>query len=420
MKQLIAISLIVLSLVLAATIAQDTYAISKKDKKARDNIMKSIGKAVEGKYSTVKVVKIRKAGTSVYVVTYNTTKVGPLPNVTINKAPIAKISVSKLSANVSDLVQVTGQESSDPDGSIASYNWTGANFTDNTKQSTDFTFPNESKVVVGLTVKDNKNATAHAALEVHQWTPTSEPFPANTTASNSSIIFVGDVESTTVRDAILKQKPNLDMLVAIGDLGYDSDLKWFKAEYGDVFGEELQCTVGNHDAAEDGSPTILKEALAFCGDHWYQKVANGTTIVIGFNSNGKASDEAAYVKSIVGDPGIMKSVKTVILVSHKGGNVPPNSHHPAEAAAIYNAIGNIPGKTVIQVNAHNHVLAEAPAKNWFISGAGGRSHYSCGTNSIWTFCNGTSYGYLEFVIDNSNGEILKKAFYDTSGKIITK
>ena len=419
MKQLIAISLIVLSLVLAATIAQDTYAISKKDKKARDAIMKAIGKEVEGKYNNVKVVKIRKAGTGVYVTVYNTTKVGPLPNVTINQAPIAKISVSKLTANVSDLVQVTGQESSDPDGSIASYNWTGANFTDNTAQSTDFTFPNESKVIIGLTVMDNKNATAHAALEIHQWTPPSpEPIPAN--ASNSSIVFVGDVESTTVRDAILNQKPDLDMIVVDGDLGYDSDLKWFKAEYGDVFGEELQCTIGNHESAEDGASNVIKDAKAFCGDHWYQKTANGTTIVIGFNSNGKASDETAYVKSIIGDTGIMKSVKNVILVSHKGGHVPPNSHHGAEAADVYSAIGNIPGKQTIQVNAHNHVLASSPANNWFISGAGGRSHYECGTDKVWTFCNNTKYGYLEFVIDNTNGEILKKAFYDTSGKIITK
>jgi hypothetical protein len=61
-------------------------------------------------------------------------------------------------------------------------------------------------------------------------------------------------------------------------------------------------------------------------------------------------------------------------------------------------------------------MASATADGWYISGAGGKSHYACGTSTSWKFCNNSVYGYLEFVI-NGNGLMIAN-FHDTTGKII--
>ena len=196
-----------------------------------------------------------------------------------------------------------------------------------------------------------------------------------TNNSYTKIDFTGDVSGTAVLNALVKEEP--DLVVVAGDLGYQSTLSWFKTNYEGDLGEELKCLVGNHDAAEDGSASLEKQTIAYCGAHWYMKMANSTTLLIGFNSNGDDNTEISYIKSITGDPTIMNGVKNVILMSHKNGHVPPNSHHPAEVANVYSAVNKIPNVRVFEVNAHNHVMATAPYEDWFISGAGGKIHYSC-------------------------------------------
>jgi hypothetical protein len=51
------------------------------------------------------------------------------------------------------------------------------------------------------------------------------------------------------------------------------------------------------------------------------------------------------------------------------------------------------------------------------AGAGGRSHYDCGTNAVWTFCNNAVYGYLLVTIDNNSGDITTQ-FINTNGAVI--
>ena len=434
MKQLIVVTLLMLTLILAPTLALDSFAKqTKADKKAEKKIEGALEKYVKDHYDKYCIVKVLVKGKNTTHTVYDKGCVivpPPPPPPPTNIPPTAKIETSKLIANISDIIQLSGNKSTDSDGVITSYNWTGANFTNSNTTNTQFTFPNESQVTVSLMVTDNNGSKASASVQIAKWLPTvpsdecplgevKDPVTGQCTTppepQNTTVIFTGDVSGTAVLDQIVKQDP--DVAIVAGDLGYMSTLAWFKDNYGASLGEQLRCVEGNHEAAnEDGNAKLDKETLAFCGDHWYMKVANSTTLLIGFNSNGDAKSETAYVKSITGDSAIMKGVQNVILFSHKGGHVNPNSHHPAEAASVYSAINKISGVKVIEVSAHNHVMSSAVSEGWYISGAGGKSHYSCGIGGAWTFCNNSVYGYLEFVI-SGNGVMIAN-FHDTTGKII--
>ena len=102
------------------------------------------------------------------------------------------------------------------------------------------------------------------------------------------IAIVGDISGTSIRDSIREHNP--DLVVALGDLGYESTLSTFKKDYG-IF--HLKCVVGNHDSAEDseGDP-IVKETLEYCGDWWNVKVGK-TTMLFGFNTNGNLDNQLA-------------------------------------------------------------------------------------------------------------------------------
>ena len=433
MKQLLIVTLLMLALILAPTLALESFAKqSKADKKAEKVIEGALEKYVKDHYSRYCLVTVITKDKNESHAVYDKGCVivpPPPPPPPTNLPPTAKIYASQVVANVSDIIQLSGAESSDQDGNIVSYNWTGANFTNANTTQTEFTFPNVSKVTVSLTVTDDNGSKASASTQIDKWIQTEpstecplgqveDPVTGQCTTppqpQNTTIDFTGDVSGTAVLNQLVKN--DADVVVVSGDLGYMSTLKWFKDNYGASLGEQLKCLVGNHEAPEDGSAALDKETKAFCGEHWYVKTANSTTLLVGFNSNGDPKTETEYVKSITGDPVIMKGVKNVILMSHKNGNVPANSHHGPEAASIYSAISNIPGVKVVQVNAHNHVMASAVSEGWYISGAGGKSHYTCGTGGAWKFCNNSVYGYLEFVIDG-NGLMIAN-FHDTTGKII--
>jgi hypothetical protein len=423
MKQLLVFTILALILVLAPTLTHDIFAKSSKskekklDSKAEKVIERNIDKYVKGHHNQYCLITGTTKKTNESHTLFDNACVPvipPPPPPPTNLPPIAKITASQLIANVSDVIQLSANESSDPDGSIASYVWIGSNFSNYNETTTQFSFPNQSKVTVQLIVLDNNGSKATATVDIVKWTST-PPEPEPTNVTSTKIDFTGDVSGSAVLDQIVKQEP--DLVVVAGDLGYKSTLAWFKDAYEGALGEELRCVIGNHEAEEDGSAALEKEALAYCGDHWYVKTANSTTLLIGFNSNGDAKGEISFIKSVTGDPEIMNGVKNVFLFSHKNGNVPPNSHHGAEVADIYNAVSDIQGVTVYQVNAHNHVLASAPSENWFISGAGGKSHYACGVGGVWTFCNNKVYGFLEFEINNSNGTVVDN-FYDTAGNLI--
>lgn len=220
------------------------------------------------------------------------------------------------------------------------------------------------------------------------------------TGNVSKVCLVGDLVGNKVPDMMKNGGCNLK--IGLGDLGYGKDLSYFKGLKFD------KCVVGNHDAKEDGdSNPVVKEALAYCKDHWWLTIAQGTTIIIGLNTNGDPAVQLQTVKELLSQNPVLN---TVIIASHKAGHVPPNSHHPAEAKSLYASIeALIPSNIkLIEVAGHNHVMSAAHVNNWYQSGAGGKSHYECGTDAVWTFCDNKAVGYLELTVDNKNGDTTAK------------
>jgi hypothetical protein len=308
---MIAIGIVLIVSVFMTPMSGHVLAKSK-DSKAKSAIIKAIGKAVEGKYSTIKLIQLSKSNVSGYVTVYNTTKSGSTP------------------------------------------------------------------IPIPPPVPPNPNPN---------------PVP---TGPTTKVCLVGDLKGSTV--------PNLmkdcNLKIGLGDLGYASDLSYFKGLKFD------KCVVGNHDSPEDGSSSIYKEALAYCGDHWTLKIGT-STLMIGLNTNGDSTEQLTAAKQALSQN---SQAKTVILVSHKNGHVFPNAHHPAEAKSLYNQIEALisPSISLYEISGHNHDNAAAPAKHWYIAGAGGKSFYTCGQDSDWTFCDNTHVGYLELTIDNTNGNTAAK------------
>lgn len=241
--------------------------------------------------------------------------------------------------------------------------------------------------------------------------PIIPPPPVNGTTSPAGykICFVGDFKNTKPWDAM----KNCNFKVALGDNGYSDNLNLLKEIKPD------RCVPGNHDTKEDGSTTLEKETLAYCGNSWWAKFGS-TTLLLGFNTNGDSAKQLNAAKSLFNNSQIMNGVKNVIAVSHKGGHTFPNSHHPAEAKSFYTSLESVipQGKDIklYEIAAHNHNSAAAPAKGWYIAGSGGKSFYSCGQDKDWNFCNNKAIAYLEATILDNNDIALH--FVDTTGKLI--
>lgn len=216
------------------------------------------------------------------------------------------------------------------------------------------------------------------------------------------VTVVGDVEDSTAGNAVFNQikKQNADYDLVLGDLGYESDLSWFKSTYG-TLGPKMWCVIGNHEADnEDGSAALEKEGLQFCGNSYWLKYHH--TLFLMFNTNDNQNTLISAVGKVFDNSTIMNGVKNIHINGHKGCAVPPNQNHPAgEIKALCDYV-----KSKIPVNvqafynsAHNHVYSESADKKYKQSGAGGRSHYSCPTTatSAW-YCNNTSYGFLLYTI----------------------
>lgn len=314
MNKLFAIGLVAILVIGLMTAVPLTHTYAKsKDSKAKDAIVKALGKSVEGKYSTIDIMNYSKFGDNSTVTFWNKTT-GPV-------------------------------------------------------------------------------------------TPPPPPPPVPIPTGNTSLVCtVGDFKDGKVIAAMKKDKCNVT--IALGDNGYDSDLKLLKSL------GFTNCVIGNHDAEEDGSKAIYQEALAYCKDSWYKVAGNGTTILIGINTNGNDAKTITWITDLLNN--LSAKVKNVIIFSHKGGHVFKNAHHPAEASAIYSKVegaGHINLK-IYEVSGHNHNMAESVNGLWFIAGSGGAKKYTCGTDAQWNFCSQDT-GYLRFTIDGKGN--IASAFYGTSG-----
>jgi hypothetical protein len=237
------------------------------------------------------------------------------------------------------------------------------------------------------------NTTTQLCERIPTPTPTPTPVPSN---ESKKVIVVGDVADTSsgnkVYNAIKAQ--NADYVFVLGDLGYGK-VSWFKSTYGSS--DKTYCIIGNHEAAnEDGSSSIEKEMLAFCGNSYWIK--NGATLFVMLNTNDpKLGELADKTNKVFSNSTIMSGVNTVHIMSHKPCAVPPNSHHGVEVKSLCDSL-KIPNLTVFYDQAHNHVYSESADKKYKQIGTGGKSHYSCGTSTAFPYCNDSDFGYLVYTI----------------------
>lgn len=241
--------------------------------------------------------------------------------------------------------------------------------------------------------------------------------------SNVTIIdAVGDIEcSSKLHDRIKDDNPTL--FIALGDLCYKRDLTNFTLTYSDFKNaDKLACVIGNHDSEENGDLKVLTQALRYCGDHWYRKLANNSTLIIGLNTNGNITIQSDWGRFLVTNSSFMNGIKNVMLVAHKPAHTPPGSDHDPENLTVQmfsTIIGNITKNVqVFEIAAHNHLMAESSNGKWFISGAGGRNLYDFTAHPDWSFINNKDHGYLQIKINNTDGKVLSTDFYSLDGRLL--
>ena len=143
--------------------------------------------------------------------------------------------------------------------------------------------------------------------------------------------------------------------------------------------------------------------------------------MIALNTNGDTESQTKWGRSVVTNGTLMNGIKNVFLLAHKPAHT-PESHHPARNSTIVmlSGIENNISKSiqVYEISAHNHIMAESSNGRWFISGAGGRSHYEGETSQEWPYVNTKNYGYLQIRINNTDGNVLSTNFYGLNGKLL--
>jgi alpha-amylase len=98
-----------------------------------------------------------------YVVTFNdNTLAYSLEEVTGNKPPVAAITPSSLTVNIGELVTLSGEQSTDTDGSIAAYNWS----TGDTTSTISTSYALAGTYTITLSVTDNENALSKLPASV--------------------------------------------------------------------------------------------------------------------------------------------------------------------------------------------------------------------------------------------------------------
>jgi Calcineurin-like phosphoesterase len=234
------------------------------------------------------------------------------------------------------------------------------------------------------------------------------------------VAAAGDIECSSRLDARIKID-NPTIFVALGDLCYKEDLSNFMNKFNDLkVADKFECVIGNHEAEENGNSKILRQALDFCGDHWYRKIANNSTLLIGLNTNGDTSLQSDWAQSLVTNSTFMNGIKNVMLISHKPAHTPPGSEHQAEDSTVkmFTSITNrIPNEIhVFEIAAHNHLMAESSNGQWFVSGGGGRKLYSFTIDPEWSFISNIDHGYLQIKINNTDGRVLSTGFQGLNGR----
>ena len=354
----------------------------------------------------------------------------PSPAPIENDPPHIEVS-SPIDAVVDQSIEIFA-EVSDADGNVTNIIWNQesgevANFTSNGSRL-QFVPTQADTYVFSIEAQDNDNATSLTSITVIAKVSTTpippitppQPVPAPTpNATEFKYIAVGDIHDTSSGKLVFNQvkASNPDLVYGLGDLNtYDSDDgTWFLSSYGSL-GNILLCQLGNHD---ENKPKIEK----YCGENANYMKKLGKFLIFGINTEGNLTKQATEITTLLKNPSFMTGITDVFFNSHKFYATPPNNSHKTESdvKAMYDKINAAVPATVqdeYYVAAHNHFMAHGiiNGDDHFISGAGGRDHYQCETTTTWTFCNDSSYGFLEFIL-KTDGSV-KAQFIDYNGKVL--
>ena len=88
-----------------------------------------------------------------------------------NRNPVARITYTSLNVKAPGSLAFNGDTSSDPDGTIVSYNWTVSNGLSATTPNATFAFTSEGSYIVTLLVTDNSGGTNSASVTVTVTSP---------------------------------------------------------------------------------------------------------------------------------------------------------------------------------------------------------------------------------------------------------
>jgi len=355
----------------------------------------------------------------------------PVPQPVPNKPPVLTVD-TPIKCIVDNACTMTIEEIKDIDGKIANIIWnqeSGASVgfsTSTDKHTATFTPQKADIYVFSVEAQDDDGATVLKSVTVNVPTPPApapQPVPQPTpapvpTAEERTVIVVGDLDDNTAGTntfkSIAAKKP--DVVIALGDLGYGDTLAWYKSTYGKL---NSLCVPGNHESAnEDGTTSLQAETLKYCSNPFYFKLNN--ILFLGINTNGDLTKQLAEASAVLSDPKQMQGIKEVHLETHKPCATPPNPHHPVESKVktfCDSLKTKVPtGVKFVNDAGHNHVLSASKDGMYKTSGAGGRSHYTCGVSTYFTFCDNVHFGYLQYTIkpDGTNTYV----FYDYNGKVV--
>jgi predicted phosphohydrolase len=246
-----------------------------------------------------------------------------------------------------------------------------------------------------------------------QPTPQPQPEPPRVT---KTINWVGDVHGSAGEQVFNRIKVSpFDLTVVLGDLWYGNWEK-FQQTYG-TLGNKVACVLGNH---EYDSSEVERLSLAYCENDWIlgeNEEYNGV-MIIGVNANEGLTAQLNKIKANFNNATFMKGTHTVILATHQPCFNTEGSKHGVEQPAFCKAFdAAVPnGIHEYYLAGHEHLMMKGQDgdKKFFISGAGGRTHYDCGKlDSIHTWCDDSHYGFLQMKIE-PDGDITTK-FIDYNG-----
>src|SRR5580765_945094 len=285
------------------------------------------------------------------------------------------------------------------------------------------------------------------------------PPPPDDVGVNLRMAVQGDTGSGSTFTGILKKitSKNTDMIIFNGDLAYASSMKGWLSATSNVRSKSW-VSFGNHDVNDgDGSKTTINDLLNAYGisKTYYSKTFQNVGIVVmeaGENQSVSSSASSAQytaVKNALQGFKNNSAIEWIFVFNHYPIEGPRNEHHSNEdtVKSDYDPLFDANGVDAV-FSSHNHVMwrtkllkynsgspnsptvvASGPdfsyniatanhGKLWFCSGAGGKSHYSNGSQPSYSaFSNDSKYGYLLIRFEN-NAKKCTFLFYDSSDNLL--